>query len=170
MKRLFIGSLVILAGCAGPAPSTITPSGPPPVRAPSVYGLLGERERLDLTSAQVEALDSIGRWLAAETDEIEDELAPPERAGRVQPDSAEAATFRDAVTAAHVHAIEGVEALLTAEQREVVCEIQREERDERRESRGDRARPAPFGAGRAMAPARARWTWCPEEQETPPAS
>ena len=40
--------------------------------------------------------------------------------GGGEPDSAEVATFRDAVTTAHVRAIEGVEALLTAEQREMV--------------------------------------------------
>lgn len=162
--------LLALTACGGTPQQTMTPIGPPPVRAPSVYGLLGERERLDLTSDQIEALDSIGRWLASETEEIRDDLAPRPRAGRQQPDSAEIATLGEAITAANVQAIEGVESLLSAEQRETVCALQREARDRADEAGATDARPMTVGGGRNMGMvSRARWTWCADEQTTPPA-
>lgn len=167
MNRNLVGiSLALLAGCALAPRQASSPNQPPPVRAPSVFALLGERERLELTSGQVEALDSIGRWLASETERVAEELAPADRAGRAQPDTTEVRTRAEAVTAVHAQAIESVEGLLTETQREMVCTIQREERDERGEDDVRAPRRSPLDGPVGFA--RARWTWCPEEQATPP--
>lgn len=169
MNRILVGIAVTLfAGCALGPRQAAAPSGSLPVRAPSVFGLLGERERLELTSAQVEAIDSIGLWLASETERIGEEFGSDERADRSQPDTTEVRTRADAITAAHVQAIDGVETLLTQTQREMVCTIQREEREERSEDDARAERRSRLGGPDGVT--RARWTWCPEEQETPPPS
>src|SRR5687768_14887470 len=74
--RKFLLIAITLAGCAsgsGGQPE-VADDGPAPVPAPSVYALIGDRERLELSSAQVVALDSLGEWLSETNSPIEDQL------------------------------------------------------------------------------------------------
>ena len=163
MKPRWIGfSLLFLAACGGGGRAVMeAPAGPPPIRAPSMFALLGERERLQLTSQQIEALDSIGRWLARETQDLREDFDPQAR-----PDSAVLAARSESMTALHVRAIQGVRELLTEEQRERVCDLQEERASEAREGRERQARPTVLRRGATGSfSGVGRWTWCPEPEE-----
>ena len=126
--------LALLAFCTGSAIQASAQASPSPAGQesreqrealpPPILGLIGDRERLSLTSGQVSALDSIyERWNAENT-----RLT---RTGMVMSTGVLGTTFsRGSVApsgpearANHLRAAKEVEAVLTAEQRRIVCEL-----------------------------------------------
>lgn len=193
MKRmmLMIG-LAALAACGGqPDPE----NGPAPASAPgpegmegtlvldmsgagtpSVYGLLGERQRLRLTSAQVTTLDSIGVVLAAANDSLRRTVREAWNGDRPRPGREQWARTQPAlvqIARNNRAASTLVHNTLTEEQRGIACEIQAEVRARRPEP----VRRAPPGrrriGGRRVAADSAAlrrppdgWHWC-AAPETP---
>ncbi|HYR07187.1 MAG TPA: hypothetical protein VEQ60_05450 [Longimicrobium sp.] len=157
MSMILIASA---AACAPSAPST----RPSPADVPPVRALLGERDKLSLSSEQVVALDSISR----ETDVkdravgrrlgiIKGGLVPRLGLGKQQPDRALAL-----VAGSHGAAMQAVQQLLRPDQRQRLCELQRE-REDKAALREDKRSLA----GHTLASSRARrsegrrtWPWC----------
>lgn len=147
-------------------------SAPPPARAPAatdpaalqqqllersdlpVYALLGLREELELTSAQVVALDSIGLQLQRRNTPISQRLpAPGARPTRgVQVDTAALRQLRENRRAAAT----GVQEVLTEAQQTRVCEIyRRRDAQTRRE-----VRQQPTTRGGVLLTRPPVWPWC----------
>lgn len=193
MKRmmLMIG-LAALAACgaqpdpeSGPAPAS--PPGPEGMEGPlvldlsgagtpSVYGLIGERQRLRLTSAQVTTLDSIAIVLAAANDSLRRTVREAwngdrPRPGREQWERTQPALVQMARNNRAASLL--VQNTLSEEQRGIACEIQAEVRARRPEP----IRRAPpgrrrIGGGRVPAETAAAlrrppdgWPWCPPPAE-----
>lgn len=192
MKRmmLMIG-LAALAACGGqPNPQ----GGPAPASAPgpggrdeslvldvsggstpSIYGLLGERQRLRLTSAQVTTLDSIGVVLAAANDSLRRSVREAwngdrPRPGREQWQRTQPALVQIARNNRAASML--VHNTLTEEQRGIACDIQAEVRARRPEP-VRRAPPGSRRIGGRRAPADSAtlrrapdgWHWCPPPAE-----
>src|SRR5690606_16120736 len=118
---------------------------------PSVFALIGNRAELELSSHQIEALDSIGEWLARTNSPIDEQLrrmgvapfspGPAMRGGRMQiPEEAE--PLREQIRQNNRQAMTGVGEQLTPEQKQRICE-RRERRPVpgAREGRGGRGSP-----------------------------
>jgi hypothetical protein len=182
MKRFVpLVPLLLIAAC-GPAPQ---PAGPPavaalvgPIEPPPIYGLIGHRQTLRLTSEQVVALDSIGQHVSSENSplvlrlrEIRGDFrgrsgADP-RDGEPMSPSEEARTLMETIRRNNRAAAAGVQTVLTPEQQTRTCELfseteqQRLRRAERRREqevrdRGER-RPARGLPRIEMQPI---WPWC----------
>jgi hypothetical protein len=143
---------------------------------PSVYGLIGERQRLGLTSAQVTTLDSIGVVLAAANDSLRRSVRDAwdgdrprrgyERWERTRPALVQIARNNRAASVL-------VQNTLSEAQRGIACEIQAEVRARRPEpvrpqlpgSRriGGRRRP-PADSAALRRPVEG-WPWCPPPAE-----
>lgn len=156
-----------------------------PIQTPPVYALIGQREKLALTSAQVTALDSIGVHidrvnapLMSRLRELRGEYGGRRNAPR--PDSEELQPTLEQLRRNNQQAMEGVRNVLTAQQRTTACEMAREaSREALRDGRGEYAQR---GAGRqprgmrggmaadsALTWNRPTWTWCaaPAQGSTP---
>jgi hypothetical protein len=153
------------AGMADPmAGMSVTGGG-----QPSVFALLGERERLALTGTQVTALDSINRAWAVVNDTLQRQLrtAWGDRRGRRSSRSFEQARpVLLRIAENNDVANRAVEAVLNQDQRRTACAIQTETREERgRDGRtlppGMRRRPgmAPFDTIPGARALRG-WPWC----------
>lgn len=156
--------LLLLAACGPPAPN-----GPGPLaeqagrdslgremfaawraaQMPSVYALIGARERLKLTSAQVTALDSIAEAVREQNRPFADSLrrftrSPNGGPMRVPTNDAQRRDFTAILQQMGANtrtALAGIQALLDADQRAAACALAAEERDERRGGRmGGRGR------------------------------
>ncbi len=99
---------------------------------PPVVALIGYRQSLGLSSEQVNALDSIGRWVAAENDTLADELrlsgATAERGGSARARRAAQRQPRNRMLAQrirenHLQAADGVGDLLDEDQKRRACEL-----------------------------------------------
>ncbi|HEX6372029.1 MAG TPA: hypothetical protein VF006_24100 [Longimicrobium sp.] len=191
MKRtmLMLG-LAAMAACGGqpepgdgPAPATrpgpddrlvLDVSGG---STPSVYGLIGERQRLGLTGAQVTTLDSIAIVLAAANDSLRRSVREAWEGDRPRPGSERWERTRPAlIQIAQNNRAAGllVQSTLTEDQRGIACELQAEARARRPEV----VRLAPRGARRigrrreAADSATVRrapdgWPWCPPPADPP---
>jgi hypothetical protein len=162
-------SLVALAGC-GPGRAAY-PAGsvnPLALEPPPIYSLFGYRAELELTSAQVEALDSIAREVKRRNDPITDSLRAiaDERGGRARgiiPISDETRPMLERVRDNNRAATLDVQEVLSDEQEETVCRIVDQTRRGRERSRGDRERE-PGAVARAdsalfmVSPV--GWPWC----------
>lgn len=188
-------ALAALAACGGqrapqdgPAPA----GGPSDVALameavgggpPSIYGLIGERERLSLASAQVNALDSISVAWSAADQALRRELR--ETWGGDRPRGAyalqRARPTLERIAANNHGAAQGVEAVLNEDQRRIACELQAEQRAERGEPAPRVSADAPRGPGGGAPRARARqadvmmmspgprgWPWCAATRPAPP--
>lgn len=169
---VLLSLITMLTACAGsgePPPGEL-PIAAAPLSGPSVYALLGEREDLGLTSAQISALDSIGTWLSTANRELRDDVGGVRR-DRTSPDDLPEATRSalDRIRDNNAQAMRGIEATLTPDQRDSVCRMERERRERRAEERSDRPdRPQPTrgrfdvrGPGGEML-----WSWCQPPAET----
>ena len=175
--RARVLSVILAASAAACAPSAPAAAPEPrtaglDVAVPPVRALLGERERLSLTSEQVVALDSIAR----EWDRANDKLA--RGGGGAKPaglvtlalKAGKAATRpRTAVAENNLRAAKAVERVLTPEQRRTVCELTGG-------GAGDRV-DAPAGSRSLVsssAPRRAKarrvWPWCAAPSGEPTAT
>lgn len=170
---LYAAALPLLAACAPQRDFPAAGEGPggrmhpAAAAAPTVYAVLGHRERLGLSSAQVAAIDSIGDWLQRGNAPLLDSLRlNGDGRSSLPGDSADAVMER--IRANQRTAVDGLAAALTAEQRARVCALFAEQRGERgRAERGRRERgPRPLlarrGSARDTLPGgpRARWGWC----------
>jgi hypothetical protein len=143
---------------AAPAPGAVTAER---VQPPPVHALLGYREELELTSEQVEAIDSIGQWLFSSGDEMRARLREVQasRPPRGDPQATTATlSMLTSLRDRNREATEGVQALLTDEQEAKVCELFREDRS-RSASREPPAR-ARRPAGYTPGPLPPVWSWC----------
>jgi hypothetical protein len=200
---------LLLAACGGPRPQ----NGPQPAgsgggmprdslqrelftawrgaQMPSVYGLIGARERLKLTSAQVTLLDSIAEAVREQNRPYADSLGRFTRSGNGGPIRMPSndAQRRDFIVilkqmGENTHrGVEGVQSVLNAEQRAGACVLAAEERGERfgrreggRGGMGGEGRGGMGGFGGRRAPgmmgdslgARGMgfggWPWCGESR------
>lgn len=160
--------LPVLAACGsagattGAPPALVTPTM---LQPPPIYALIGHRDRLDLSSDQIEDLDSIAVGLRAQNDSLVDQLqgsAIPSRnqmgfliddVGRPILEQIRV-NNRDASTA--------VGRLLSEEQQTATCDLFRPAGSER----GRNARPRVRGADPSAADSIWRalesrvWPWC----------
>ena len=196
---------LLLAACGGPRPM----EGPQPAgsggmprdslqrelftawrgaQMPSVYGLIGARERLKLTSAQVTTLDSVAEAVREQNRPYADSLGRFTRSGnggpiRMPTNDAQRRDFivilKQMGENTH-HGVERVQAVLNAEQRAGACELAAEERRERsgrfggRGGMGGEGRGGMGGMGGRRAPGMmgdsiggrgmgfGGWPWCGE--------
>jgi hypothetical protein len=120
---------------------------------PSVYALIGARERLKLTSAQVTALDSIAEAARERNRPLTDSLRSLSNSGNGGPIRQPRGEFQTAryvplltrIGENNRGAVDAIQALLTPEQRSQVCTLMREQRDDRYAGRGRRGG---YGGGR----------------------
>jgi len=171
-------AVLLLAACGGPRQPQDRPqpagSGPGMPRdslqrelftawrgaqMPSVYGLIGARERLKLTSTQVTMLDSIAEAVREQNRPFADSLARFTRSGNGGPIRMPSndAQRRDFIVilqrmGENTHrGVEAVQSVLNAEQRAGACALAAEERSERfgrREGRGGMGGEGRGGGGR----------------------
>lgn len=146
-------------GFAGPMPAGVGGGGP------NVFALIGARERLGLSGAQVTDLDSIGRAWSLVNDSVQRELRRrgERTAATVHPLLLRMAENNDAANRA-------VEALLNEEQRRVACTLPAAQPDARRPANArppvnrpsDRRAGARRQAGDSVPGMRMRrgWPWC----------
>lgn len=191
-KHLAGFGILALAACGtSPAPPPSAPAGSAaraavagPIQPPPVFALIGQREKLGLTSAQVTALDSIGVHidranapLMSRLRELRGEYGGRRNAPR--PDSEELQPTLEQLRRNNQQAMEGVRNVLTAPQRTTACEMAREaDREAMRDRRGQSAQRdrQPRGMRGAMAADSAltwnrppTWSWCasPAQGQTP---
>ena len=194
IKRHLAGLGILALAACGPStpPPASTPSGSAtrpaamgPIQTPPVYALLGQREKLGLSSAQVTALDSIGMHidranapLMSRLRELRGEYGG--RRGAPRPNDEELQPTLEQLRTNNRQAMEGVRNVLTPQQRTTACEMARESsREAMRDRRGESAQRGgdrPYGARRggmaadsALAWSRPVWTWCtaPAQGSTP---
>lgn len=153
MKRLLPAfGILALAACYSSAPPP-QPAAPqqPWVPTPPVYALIGERQELSLTSAQVTALDSIGVALAASNSPALTQIQALQPSGGFRRTSAadveKARPLIDSIRENNRRAQEAVRVLLTEQQRTDVCRMYAPDRAERRrrENAQRQAREMPRG-------------------------
>ncbi len=172
MRIALLAATVVLAACVGRQQPEPAPGGNPrPMTArdslqrqlieayrgaqmPSILALIGERERLKLTSQQVTALDSIAEAARAQNRPLTDTLRSLTNSGSGGPIRQPRGEFQTRRFIPILHrmgenndrALEGVRTVLTAEQRTAVCTMVAEQR----EQRGDRRRGGLSGGGRGQ--------------------
>lgn len=143
---------------------------------PTIYGLIGERQRLQLTGAQVTTLDSIAIVLGAANDSLRRSVRQAWDGDRPRPGAERWERTRPAllqIARNNRAASLLVQNTLTQEQRGIACEIQAEVRARRPQtvrpqlpgSRriGGRRRP-PADSAALRRPAEG-WPWCPPPAE-----
>jgi hypothetical protein len=180
MKRLLPAfGILALAACYSSAPPLQQPAVPeqPPVPRPPVNALIGERQELNLTSAQVTALDSIGVALAASNNPAITQLQALQPSGGFRRTSAadveKARPLLDSIRENNRRAQEAVRALLTEQQRADVCRMFAPDRREqrRRDAAERQARQMPRGrleTDTLMAATifNGPWTFCSRQRGT----
>lgn len=180
MKRTLwmLGLSMIAAACGsqpeperGPSPDGLAPmvASMNGTGMPSIFGIIGERQRLGLTSAQVTRLDSIAVRLSTANDSLRRSLRDTwdgemrgERWERSLPVLEQIASNNRAAGLL-------VQSTLTEQQRTMACELDAEDRAERRAREPRRMQPRRMEGGRrqelADSIARQRapegWPWCP---------
>lgn len=138
--------LMALAAC-GPGRSGYGAGSVNPLalEPPPIYSLFGYRAELELTSSQVEALDSIAQAVKLRNDPITDSLraiadARGGRARGIIPISEETRPMLERVRDNNRAAALDVQEVLSDEQEEEVCRIVDQTRRGRDRTRGDRER------------------------------
>jgi hypothetical protein len=129
IRMMAVAALALSAACGGagaapqdrpsPEQAGARPPGLTGGSVPNVFALLGARQQLSLTGPQVTELDSIGRVWSARNDSLQRQLGRPG-------ERAEVALIRpilERVAANNQQANTAIEALLSAEQRRIVCTL-----------------------------------------------
>jgi len=192
IRMIAVAALGLASACGGgsapsqgPGPESSADGGPQGELAgmggismgggqPSVFSLLGARERMALTSQQVTALDSINRVWAVRNDSLQRQLRGAWGESRSRSNQAfqQARPVLIQIAENNEVANRAVESLLDADQRRTACTIQGEQRAQAAERPGGRPdarrRTAPIRRGRG-APrldtipgtrAIRGWPWC----------
>lgn len=154
--------LLALAACAPTAASSGTPGpGPRDAEVPPVMSLLSERERLSLSSGQVEALESIAREWQATHDRLTRDIGAVKGRGPspVRLVLGKRARLASAAIAENnARTARAVAGVLNPAQRQVLCTVQRLESVRAAKLRRDDGRSV---IRRASVDARHRdWPWC----------
>jgi hypothetical protein len=170
---LSTAAVLLLAACGGGRqPSRDDGPNPRPITArdsaqrqlfeayrgaqmPSVPALIGARERLKLTSAQVTAIDSIAEAVQMQNRPLTDTLRSVSGSGNGGPIRQPRGEFQTARFVPILHrvadnnrrAMEAIGARLTAEQKTEVCALAREQRQGRYGDRDGRGRRGGIGGG-----------------------
>lgn len=168
MRKLAFVLLLGVPAC-GPA-QTSFPAGsvnPLALEPPPVYSLLGYRDRLELTSEQVESLDSIAQAVKRSTDPIIDSLraVADARGGRARgiiPITDETRPLLEEVRERNFGAARAVQEVLTDEQEDGVCRIvdRRWQEETRRSRETDRRIPEIAQRDSALFMPLRGWPWC----------
>lgn len=175
IRMMAVAALVLSAACGGagnapqdgPAPGPAgapLPAGLTGGSVPNVFALMGARQQLALTGAQVTELDSIGRMWSVRNDSLQRQLG---RSG----ERAEVALVRpvlERMAANNQEANTAIEALLNADQRRIACTLPVAQGPERRFPVAERpinpnGRLGSARNRRDTAPAmpmRRGWPWC----------
>jgi hypothetical protein len=178
IRMMAAAALVLAAACGGQAASP--DDGPSPVEGrmasagpvlggsgPNVFALIGARQQLALTGAQVTELDSIGRVWSVRNDSLQRQLRD-HRGGRTDLEVVRPILERMAEN--NGVANQAVEALLNEEQRRIACTLtppeparpqtMRPPGSARVGGRGGRMRPARDGDTEPGLRLRRGWPWC----------
>lgn len=135
---LLLAVLASTAACAGsatrqdvPRPTLVTPLGLEP---PPIYALLGFRDKIELNSAQINALDSIAIYTHDQNEPLirtlrDSSSAPRNRAGMIV--AGEQQSILGKIRTNNKQAATSVAELLTPEQEEAVCTVFEDARQER---------------------------------------
>ena len=178
MKRLLpaLGILALAACYSSAAPPAAAGPQQPWVPTPPVYALIGERQELNLTSAQVTTLDSIGVALAAQNSPALRQIQEMQPTGSFRRTSAadveRARPLIDSIRENNRRAQDAVRVLLTEQQRTDVCRIYAPDRAERRRRQAAQrdARQQPRGRFEADTVVAALfsgpWSFCRQGQGT----
>lgn len=177
MKRSLALLCLLIAGCGTPAQrpapaNQATLITPLMLEPPPIYALIGFRERLQLTSQQITALDSVATALNRENSQLVDELrekATPTRnqVGLVVGQTEQPLLQR--VRDNNRRAAQSVGELLDPTQEQAACQLFNDEEDTRRSRRADSAQrrrrgPPPRSGGlrpdTTMMTSRGVWPWC----------
>jgi hypothetical protein len=157
-------SMILIASAAACAPSAPSTRPSPDADVPPVRALLGERDKLSLSSEQVVALDSISREMDVKDRAvgrrlgiIKGGLVPRLGFGKQQPDRALAL-----VAGSHGAAMQAVQQLLRPDQRQRLCELQREREGKTalREDKRSLAGHTLASSGTRRGEGRRTWPWC----------
>ena len=155
---------------SGRASFSAIPPWVPGRATPSIYGLIGQRQRLGLTGAQVTRLDSVAIRLASANDSLRRSVSQGSEREQPRPGSArwQERTLPALETIARNNRAAGllVQETLTEDQRRIACEMQAEQRERQPERRR-----TPRGPVRASVRDRMRadsinemwargWPWC----------
>lgn len=186
IRMMAVAALALAAACGGagaapqegPAPQQGAGELPGGLRggsAPNVFALLGARQQLSLTSAQVTVLDSIGRTWSVRNDSLQRQLGDR---GADRTDLTVVRPLLERMAANNQEANGAIESVLNAEQRRIACTLQPPQGPERRvpppsgRVQDGGRRPGGFGGpGGRMGPgrpgepmpqmqARRGWPWC----------
>lgn len=171
--------LVLLTACA---PRPVAEPGanaanertmvlPLALEPPPVYALIGYRDRLELTSEQVTALDSTAQAVRDENapliDELEEKAFTSTRAPGILQVNPPERPLLEKIRGNNRAALERVAAVLNPEQKTEVCELYEEDRSDRRDrERRTDARRRGTGPGRGaltdstMIRGFSVWPWC----------
>lgn len=172
--RWLVVGVLMLAACGAPPPVPPTAAEPAvaPLQPPPVFALIGQRETLELTSEQISALDSIGRWNSSANETV----TRDPRVRDMRPGDPAVDSVTRVIRQNNLQAARGVETLLSDEQRRQVCEMFQPEgrRDGRAAPRGAQGRPRTGAQGRAGRPGMMEdrqlsvWPWCSDPAATTP--
>lgn len=181
MRMMAVAALALSAACGGTG--TAPEQGPAPRQdggmlsagatgggGPNVFALLGARQQLALTGAQVTELDSIGRMWAVRNDSLQRQVGRPGE----RTDIALIRPVLEQMAANNEQSNAAIETVLNAEQRRIACTLPVVQRPERR-GQADGGRMGgggrPGGPGGGVRPGRGRdsvpgmrmrrgWPWC----------
>lgn len=172
-KFVLILALPALAACggagasSGPPPSLVTPTM---LQPPPIYALIGHRDRLELSSRQIEGLDSIAVGLRAQNDSLVDELqerAIPSRNQMGLVIDEEGRPVLEQLRNNNREASEAVGRLLTQAQQTEACDLFRLERNSRSRNSRTRIRGADPAATDSIwrALESRTWPWCGQQPD-----
>lgn len=167
-KLVLILALPTLVACgstgapAGPPPSLVTPTM---LQPPPIYALIGHRDRLELSSQQIEGLDSIAVGLRASNDSLVDELqerAVPSRNQMGIVVDEEGRPILEQIRDNNRGAAEAVGRLLTQTQQTEACDLFQLQGSSRSRNTRARVRGAdPSAADSIWRALESRtWPWC----------
>ena len=168
MKKLVACALLGLAACGTASGVTEgTPMlAPVALDPPPIYSLLGYRTELELTSAQVESLDSIARAVsddnAGRVGELRERAMATSRSRGMIPVTSDVLPVVEEVRERNRQAALAVQEVLDETQEAEVCRLFRPDRDRRRGARQDAPPPGRRrveGDSLLYAPAQP-WPWC----------
>lgn len=168
MKRSLIFLLSSLVACSsaaapeGPPPSFVTPTM---LQPPPIYALIGHRDRLELSSEQIDDLDSIAVGLKEENDALIDELQEVSTSSRNEAGlivDEEGRPVLEQIRDNNREAAEAVGRMLTARQQTTTCDLFSLNDEDTRRRRRPRVRGAdPEAADSIWRALEARtWPWC----------